>query len=352
MLNKICTAFLGILSTISATAQALSVNLFYMTDTPESFESFQKNLDQISIVCPQAFSISREGVLSGSVDQRISALARKNKIKVMPLIVNKGFNTQLLHEIVSNPRARKRSIQMMLDYANLYQLDGWQFDLEGLNIADRDSFTVYFQETAVALHKVGLQLSAAVVHTVENLGGPTAYHNFLYENWRAGYSFKELAAAGDFLSIMAYDQHTRRTPPGPVAGADWVIRIVEYLLAEGVPKEKLSLGIPDYSVHWFPDYTEEKGGYTTGQQIGYTMVQHLLGKYNARLNWDEKAGCHYSVWDNDGVYEYMYIEDGNSLQPKMDILKKYKLRGISVWVLGKEAPEFWSVLQKETSVKR
>jgi spore germination protein YaaH len=336
----------------SSIGQTVSENLFYMIDTPESFESFKKNIKQISIVCPQVFLVSREGVLSGSVNPLLMELAKANKVKVMPLIVNSGFNSQLLHQIVSDPKARKRSITMMLEYAKKYELDGWQFDLEGLTISDRDSFTVYFKETAGSLHPAGLQLSAALVHTVENLGGPTPYHAFLYENWRAGYSFKELAEAGDFISIMAYDQHTRRTPPGPVAGADWVERIVKYLITEGVPQEKISLGIPDYSVHWFPDYTEEKGGFSNGKQIGYSTVQYLLGKNNASLIWNEKAGCNYAVWDNDGVYEYMYIEDGMSLKPKLDILNKYKLRGISVWVLGREAPEFWTVLQQETVAKK
>lgn len=352
MIKRSAIIFLLVTCTFSSKAQYSSENLFYMTDTPESFESFKKNVTQISIVAPSAFAISKEGVLSGSVDHRILELAKANKIKVMPLIVNTGFSSQLLHSIVTNPNARKRSIKMMLDYAKKYELDGWQFDMEGLNIVDRDSFTLYFKETAKALHQAGLQLSAALVHAVENLGGPSTYHNFLYENWRAGYNFKELAEAGDFFSIMAYDQHTRRTPPGPVAGIDWVERIVKYLLDEGVAPEKISLGIPDYSVHWFPDYTEEKGGFSNGQQIGYSTVKYLLGKYNAELMWNEKAGCNYTFWDNDGVYEYMYIEDAQSLKPKLDILEKYKLRGISVWVLGKEDPEFWNVLQKQTTAKK
>jgi spore germination protein YaaH len=150
---------------------------------------------------------------------------------------------------------------------------------------------------------------------------------------------------------MTYDQHTRRTPPGPVAGVDWMERIVKYLLEEGVPAQKLSLGIPDYSVHWFPDYTEEKGGFSNGQQIGYNAVQYLLGKYNAKPVWNEKAGCNYAVWDNDGVFEYVYIEDAQSLKPKLSILQKYKLRGISVWVLGKEDVAFWDILSKGTKRK-
>jgi spore germination protein YaaH len=337
---------------LTAFSQYSSENIFYMTDNPEGFESFCKNVRYISMVCPQTFLISRDGVLSGTLDQRLLDTAKKYRIKVVPLIVNSGFNAQLLHQIVVNAEARKRSIRMMREYARQYQLDGWQFDLEGLHISDRDSFTSFYTETAAGLHADGLSLSAAVVHVVENVGGPTPYHNFLYENWRAGYDLKRMAEAGDFLSIMSYDQHTRRTPPGPVAGYDWVERIIKYLLAEGIPSEKISMGVPTYSVRWFPDYTEERGGFSNGQQIGYKTVQHYLGKYNAPLLWNEKSRCHYAIWDNDGVNEYMFIEDAASFAEKVKLLKKYSLRGISAWVLGREDPSFWEVLSKETNTRK
>ena len=340
----LCVIFVG-------HTQTKSENLFYMVDTPESFESFKTNVDQISIVCPQTFWVSEEGVIAGSMDKRVLDIAKTNNVKVMPLIMNKGFNQELLHEIVSKPSSRKRSIEMMVELAKRYNLDGWQFDLEGLHISDRDDFTLYFKETAEAFHKNGLQLSAALVHIFENVGGPSAYHLYLYENWRAGYAIKELSEIGDFISIMTYDQHTRRTPPGPVAGKEWVEKIVKYILKEGVSPNKLSLGIPNYSVHWFADYTEKKGGFTNGRQIKYNKVHHLLEKFDATTLWNENAGCNYAIWDNGGVNEYIYIENGNSLKTKLDILKKYKLRGISVWVLGSEAPDFWSALQRNVTKK-
>ena len=351
-MNRILILTAFVFGLLSGSAQYKSENIFYMTDAPDSYESFIKNLRQISMVCPQTFLISRDGVLSGSMDRRVIDSAKKYKIQVVPLIVNSGFTAPLLHQIVGNPIARKRSIQMMLEYARIYQLDGWQFDLEGLHISDKDSFTAYYKETAQALHAAGLTLSAAVVHQVEKVGGTTPYHNFLFESWRAGYDLKAMAAHGDFLSIMSYDQHTRRTPPGPVAGYTWVERVIQFLLSEGVPAEKISMGVPSYSVRWFPDYTEERGGFSNGQQIPYKTVQHYLAKNNPTVQWDEKGKCHYAVWDNDGVNEYMYIEDARSLQAKLQLLKQYKLRGISVWALGREDPAFWNILSAETTAKK
>ena len=169
----------------------------------------------------------------------------------MPLIVNigeKSFDGKLMHNILENETARKRSIEMMLQLAEENKFDGWQFDIENLLIEDREMFTKYYTETAKALHEKGLQLSAAVVHQLSALPGPDSYHNFLFEDWRAGYDLKAMAEVGDFLSVMTYSQHTRRTPPGPVAGYDWVEDVIKFFLKSGVPPSKLSLGFPTYSI--------------------------------------------------------------------------------------------------------
>jgi spore germination protein YaaH len=341
----ICISLL-IIPCVQGLTQDPAEMVFYMVDTPESFGSYQAHANQISMVCPQTFFITVNGVLNGSVDPRVLEIAEEHGIKVMPLIVNRGFSQDLLHEVVSNPESRRRSIEMMLAYAEKYGLDGWQFDLEGLHISDRDAFTQYFRETAEALHRAGLQLSAALVHNIEEVGGPTPYHLYLFENWRAGYDVRALAEIGDFLSIMTYDQHTRRTPPGPVASPKWMEQVVQYMIGEGVPASKISLGIPTYSVYWHADYTQERGGFSNGRQVGYNWVEHLLGKYRATPIWDASSGCHYARWENGGNYEYLYIEDGRSLDLKLDIVDQFKLRGVSVWVLGREASNFWSTLNE------
>jgi len=88
----------GILAALMVTigfetqAQTKSENLFYMVDRPDSFKSFKENIDQISIVAPQNFRVSKEGVVTGTMDKRVMALAKQNGVVVMPLIVNKGFN--------------------------------------------------------------------------------------------------------------------------------------------------------------------------------------------------------------------------------------------------------------------
>ena len=58
------------------------------------------------------------------------------------------------------------------------------------------------------------------------------------------------AKSVDLICLMTYDQNTRWTTPGPVAGWQWTLDNINYAL-QVVPKEKLSLGIPLYGYHWY-----------------------------------------------------------------------------------------------------
>jgi hypothetical protein len=42
--------------------------------------------------------------------------------------------------------------------------------------------------------------------------------------------------------------------------------------------------------------------------------------------------------------EYIYLEDAQSFQAKLELVKHYKFRGISAWRLGHEDPAVWPIL--------
>jgi len=337
---------LGVYS--DACAQYLSENLFYLVDSEDSFQSFNDHIDQISIVAPQTYSISEAGVVWGEVDPRVLDLANRNDVKVMPLIVNPGFDRDLFHNFLHDSAAQKRTIAMMVGLAEEHNFYGWQFDFENIHISDRAAFTEFYKRTAEQLHARGFALSVAVVPTNSDSRLPTEYHRFLYEYWRGVFDYKALAEIGDFLSVMTYSQHTRRTPPGPVAGIPWMEEMVTYLLDLGITPDKISIGIPFYSNYWFADYSDEKGGFVNGSGASYEKVKGLIDRYNADIVWLDTQKCNYALWNHDGVFEYAFVEDSKSLDAKLDLLGKYKLRGISVWRLGQEDPAVWDVIKKDT----
>jgi spore germination protein YaaH len=338
---------LVVLTSAPALAQKAE-HLFYYVDNDESFTSFQEHLDKISIVAPQAFSVDEDGIVWGTVDPRVVALAAQRKVGVMPLIVNPGFDQQMLHRLLVNEQARRRAIESMVELCERYKFLGIQFDFENLHINDRDAFTQFYRETAEALHRRGYLLSVAVVHRPEAYAGPTLYFKWLFENWRAGYDLAELARIGDFISVMTYSQHTRRTTPGPNAGIPWVTRVVEYFL-QFVPPEKLSLGIPLGSQHWYTALDTVRyfaNARSWSNSLDYRSATMLVERFNATVEWNDKQQVPFAVFENGGLFEYLYLEDARSFKAKLDVMKTHNLRGFSAWVLGNEDPAVWKLLPK------
>lgn len=318
--------------------------LWYVTDNEAGVQSFLAHADRISVVAPQVYSMDSLGVVWGAVDRRVLETARAKGVQVVPLVVNTGFDQSLIHRVLTVPDARARAIRNLAALCRDNHFDGLQFDFENINVTDRDAFTSFSREVADSLHRLRCSLSAAVVPRASEFSGPTSYHRWIYENWRGAYDYKALADAMDFLSLMTYSQHTRRTPPGPVAGEPWMRAAVEYLLALGVPGAKISVGLPSYSEYWVPAFDEKTGAHVTGSGLSYANAMGLLARNGATPTWDDRQKGSWAFWENDGVNEFLFLEDARSFQTKMALVPRYRLRGYSVWVLGMEDPKVWEIV--------
>jgi spore germination protein YaaH len=346
--TRVAPLFALLLLALPAAAQRAPERLFYSVDNEESWASLQRNIGQVDVVAPAAYSVDEDGVVWGEVDPRVLRLARERGVKVMPLIVNPGFNQEMLHRLLTSDAARRRTIRSLVELCRRNGHWGIQFDFENVALADRDAFTRFFREAAEALHAAGFKLSAAVVHRPDELAGPTQYHKWLFKNWRAGYDLKAMGEIGDFLSIMSYSQHTRRTPPGPQASLPWQEEVVKYFL-RFVPAEKLSLGIPTGSQHW---YTSQEDRITPemarsySAQLSHPRAVALVERYGAKLQWSEEHAVPFAFYPRGGTWEWIFLEDARSFRAKLGLMDRYRLRGFSVWVLGPEDPGVWTVLRE------
>jgi spore germination protein YaaH len=233
----------------------------------------------------------------------------------------------------------------MADECRAHRYWGWQFDIENVHIDDRDLLTRWYGEAARALRAAGCTISIAVVHRPTELAGPLSYHRFLFDSWRAAYDLAALARLGDFITIMTYSQHTRRTTPGPQAGLPWMRSVVDYVL-KSVPAEKLSLGIPTQGLHFFTreDNALPERARSWAETVSWKWGFGLAERYGARLMWDSTQAVTYGSFENGGTFEWLFLEDERSFRAKLAFAREKKLRGFSVWVLGPEDARIWEAL--------
>ncbi len=335
-------AFAATLIATPLAAQQRPEALWYSVGSEESTQAFLAHADKISIVSPQTYFVDSTGTVSGGIDKRLVDAARAKDVKIIPLVMNPGFDQPTMHRILVHPDARRRAIRSITALCRENGFDGIQFDFENIHIGDRDAFTSFTRETADSLHAVKCTLSAAVVPRTGDLAGPTPYHAWIYNNWRGAYDLKALGEILDFMSYMTYAQHTGGSTPGPVAGFEWMERSLKFALAAGVPPQKLSLGLAAYSDWWFPTYDVKNGAHTTGRDVSYKTAMGVLTRSGVTPTWDDRQKMYFAMWEEDGVFQHVFVEDARSFEAKLALVKQYGLRGYSVWVLGLEDQALWA----------
>jgi spore germination protein YaaH len=334
--------------------------LMYMVDRPASIESFRQHAKDISIIAPQSFRMDAEGFVAGEVPPEVLQIAREKKVAVMPLVTNRGFKQDLMHTVLDSPESRARVIRYLLYFALRDGYVGFQFDYENIKYTYRDRFTAFFHEAAREFHRHGLLLTAAVVGKYSD--DPSAESPGGFENWSGVYDYRALGKDADFLSIMAYPQHAGFSDPGPLAGAPWVGKIVDFTLSK-VPARKISLGVPTYGIRWAEvkpgtvqkaDFVQDNEGAKVKKWKNSTAAwPHPLPdllKTN-QPKWDETEKAHWFEFQQDGARNVVWYEDAASLQPKLKLVTDKRIGwGISGWVLGMEDPEIWSMIERDYRV--
>lgn len=299
----------------------------------------------IDVIAPQAYAIDGEGNLTGGVSQALLEVARRNGLKVMPLFLNPGFDQEIVHDLLVSAEARARAVAQLVSTAREHDYWGWQFDLENIHVSDRDALTAFYREAADALHADGRIISIAVVPT-NGGSGATAFGKYMQDNWRNSFDVKALADTGDFVSWMTYAQHGGPTAPGPIAGETWIREMMDYVLAQGVPARRISMGLPSYSGWWQPTFSESRGARVAGHEIPFSKAIALLETHDATTTWLPTEGTSYAFWQNEGVFEWLFLEDARAMEHKLQLFRTYPaLRGISIWVLGAEDPAVWPLLK-------
>ena len=69
----------------------------------------------------------------------------------------------------------------------------------------------------------------------------------------------------------------------------------------------------------------------------------IISDAGATPRWDDTQKAWVAMWERHGVFEHAWIEDARAFRDKLALVRQYRLRGYSVWLLGLEDPATWGL---------
>lgn len=290
-----------------------------------SLENLQSNINKITDTIHFSYELnSQTRVQENNFFEQGYQFARQNGMGVEMLVA--AFDKVLLKNLMDDKNAQKQVIDDIMLFLESRGFDGVNMDLEGIDQYQGAQYVDFIKDLK---ERLGSRYTLSL-----SLPAKTSDREW----WYNGYDYKSLAKIADRVMIMAYDQHHNGGEPGPVAGNDWVERVIQYLLPQ-IPKEKFQLGLGLYGRDW-----PETG---LGKAIFIQDARDLAAAKGIKIEKDETSGVSWFTYtDDNGVKHQVWFEDRDSAQAKMELVKKYRLAGVALWRLGIIPPDIWEIINK------
>lgn len=377
--------------TASASAVAASQPLEYGVWLPfwkaqDGAQDVSVNLDKLNEVSPFSYEIGITGKIiddaninDGSWSGWFSA-AHDLGVKIIPTVA--WFNTTPMYNLLSNTAARQAHEDAITVLVTSQKFDGIDIDYENKTTKLKPYFSLFIEGLANRLHALKKTLTC----TIEPRSPAADIWVTPPDPLPYADDYTVLNKYCDEIRVMAYDQGTidlaldvekgSSTLYAPVADPDWVARVLQNMLMTINPK-KVMLGIPTYGYEYQVSWAN---GVTTYERVRSFTFQEAMDRADVvgiaptRNNADELSYAYETstyvsaipatlTWyvsstkpqalavtgtpipENATNTMFVSFSDAQSALDKIDLAKKYGLRGVMFFKAdGELDPGIWDDL--------
>ncbi len=292
-----------------------------------------------------SYGFTEEGNLvpPASKDDWMIAAARNVGVRpiltLTPLGVDGKFNNNLVSALVRDPSVQQHLIwelgQTMLERG----FSGLDIDFEYVLAEDRAGFAQFVEKVRSVMNIFGYPVTVALApKTSANQKG------LLYE----GMDYRLLGEAADRVMLMTYEWGYSQGTPMAVAPLNMVRRVVENAVTE-IPREKISLGIPNYGYDWPLPYEK---GVTRAQTIHNLEAVQIAIDHGVEIQFDLKAMSPYFYYWQYGIRHEVWFEDVRSIFAKFELIKEYGLTGAGYWQLMNFFKSNWLMMESLFQIEK
>ena len=271
--------------------------------------------------------------------EEVVAQAENNSVK---LHLNVFMEGEDLKALLSSADGRAQAVEQILGELTVsYKTvgrnpySGVTIDFEGLRSADAAAFTAFLTDLAQQVRALDKSLYVCV--------SPALTTGSYYD----GYELGKIAALADKVILMAYDYEDRSmaagasaltaAPTSPMDQVYWSLKTaVDQVTAAGQSADKLVLGISCKNVAWKVSSTTDLTLTAAAPfYISNDTLAQRLGQSGTVRGRSNTFRCPYAVYTTeDGSACFVWYDDAESVQARIDTAKLLGITGVSVWRLG------------------
>ena len=275
----------------------------------------------MNVISPTWFSLkSTNGDIRSIATQSYVDKAHNMGMEVWALVDNfdKDVST---YQTLSKTTSRTNLIRNLMNEVLKYDIDGINVDFEEVSYDAGEPFVQFIRELSIECRKEGIVLSV---------------DNYVPRASTTHYNRKEQGIVADYVIIMGYDEHWGS---GGVAGSVASLGFVEDGIVqtlEDVPANKVINALPFYTRVW-----KTNGDKVTSEALDMETAWNFIKNNGLNMTWDATTGQNYGEIQLGNTFYQIWMEDKDSIEAKLAVMRKYGIGGVAAWKLGYETPDIW-----------
>ncbi|HVV74788.1 MAG TPA: glycosyl hydrolase family 18 protein [Mycobacteriales bacterium] len=281
-------------------------------------------------------SIRRE---PGAGSRRDVRALRAKGLHVLATVVGSGLPPRAAIRCFSNPATRRAHVHRLVRLAVDGHYDGIDIDYETLAhtksstraLQVRHAFDRFVTDLCPALRAHGKQCAVTVMPRVDD-----STRVVLGKVIPGVYDYAAIAAAADRMRVMAYDEHSGRFGPGPVAGFPWVRRVIAYT-ASKTPLSKVELGIPLYG----RDFSRHDS-----VAVSSSEAMTLARQHRVRPHFDTAQREETFRYRSHGVRHTVWFSSPRAVAARTRLAVSDGMGGAAYWAATLDLPGTWKAVRR------
>ena len=300
---------------------------FYVAWDLQSIVSLQQNIKNLNLIMPEWFFIDPKGdSVKFNIDTVGYRFMKKSGVMIMPMLSNnfqREFRSEGISRILHSKEKRQRLIHTVLNECVQRNFVGINLDLEELKEKTDAPLIQFVKEISEAFHAKGLLVTQDIMPNNDD------------------YNLKELAKYNDYLVLMAYDEYSLSSDPGPISSQRWIESLVDKVTKE-VPPHKIILGLAAYGYDWCEDPERS-------QNLTYQQALSRAKASNSKITFNNDTyNLNYSYRDlSNNKAHHVFFTDAATTFNIMRFASEADMAGTALWRLGSEDYRIWNFYNRD-----